>query len=111
LSVAGEAVGMVSEAVDIALLVAYLALLAAVAVQYYRGVIPRQRLTMLVGLCCTWLAYGLLQLTDGGPLPSAGPLNLALNGLSVVLLVVGLYLLYRWYRRRESGDESPEPGD
>ena len=102
---------MVSEAADIALFGAYLVLLAAVAVQYYRGAIPRQRLTMLVGLCCTWLAYGLLQLTDGGPLPSAGPLNLAFDGLSIVLLVVGLFLLYRWYRSRESGEKAPETGD
>jgi hypothetical protein len=102
---------MVSEAADIALFGAYLVLLAAVAVQYYRGAIPRQRLTMLVGLCCTWLAYGVLQLTDDGPLPSAGPLNLAFDGLSIVLLVVGLYLLYRWYRGREGDEKAPEPGD
>ncbi|WP_178916013.1 hypothetical protein [Natronomonas gomsonensis] len=102
---------MVSEAADIALFGAYLVLLAGVAVQYYRGAIPRRRLTMLVGLCCTWLAYGLLQLTDDGPLPADGPMNLALNGLSVVFLVVGLYLLYRWYRTRDPGEDAPEPGD
>lgn len=100
---------MVPEIVDVGLIVAYLALLAFAVLQYYRGTIPQSRLTMLVGLCFTWLAYGLLQLTDSGPLPTETPLNYALDGFSVVLLVAGLYLLYRWYRNRNGADDDPTP--
>jgi hypothetical protein len=37
--------------------------------------------------------------------------DIALFGAYLVLLVVGLYLLYRWYRHREGDEKAPEPGD
>lgn len=92
---------MVPEIVDFGLLGAYLLLLGLVAVQFYRGAIASHRLSLLLGMCCTWLSYSLLQVTQGGPIATGTPLNYALDGLAVLSLVAGLYGLYRWWRHRD----------
>jgi hypothetical protein len=97
---------MVPPLFDVGLIAAYLLILVGVAVQYRRGKLPPNRVRLLVAMSFTWLAYGLLQLTQDGPLPAGTLLEDALDGLAVVVLVVGLYLLYRWWRLREGEDDA-----
>ncbi|WP_459192650.1 hypothetical protein [Halosimplex sp. J119] len=100
---------MVPDIVNIALVVAYALLLGLVTVRYQRGSIDRTQLTMYLGLCLTWLAYGLLQVTQEGIVETGTPLNAALDGLALVCLIAGLVLTYRWWRERD-GTEAPTAG-
>ncbi|WP_424006406.1 hypothetical protein [Haloferax denitrificans] len=83
------------------LLVAYLLLLAGVGVQYRRGALPAKRAVLLVGMCLTWLSYALLQVTQGGAVPTGTSLNYALDALAVVVLVVGVGAMGWWWRARD----------
>ncbi|WP_053947525.1 hypothetical protein [Halolamina sediminis] len=88
---------------DYAIVVAYLLILVGIAVQYRRGALPRDRLLVLVGASLTWLSYGVLQLTQDGPISTGTGLNYVVDGAAVLLLIAGLYALYRWSRER-NGD-------
>jgi len=101
---------MVPDVLGMALVPAYLLLLGLVVFRYRRGKLQPPRLFMYLGMCLTWLAYGLLQVTQEGPIPTGTPLNYALDGLSVVVLLVGLYLFYRWWRERDGGDDAAPTG-
>ncbi|MFC7139529.1 hypothetical protein ACFQMA_06715 [Halosimplex aquaticum] len=102
---------MVPDIVNLALVVAYVLLLGVVAVRYRRGAIDRTRLTMYLGLCLTWLAYGLLQITQEGIVETGTPLNYALDGLALVCLVAGLFLMYRWWRERGRTEKRVSDGE
>jgi len=97
---------MVPEIVDDALVVAYLLLIGVLAVRYRRGEITRRKLPIYLGMCLTWLAYGLLQVTQAGAIPTGTALNDVLDALAVVLLLAGIYLLYRGWRRDTGGSEN-----
>ncbi|QLH82694.1 hypothetical protein [Halosimplex pelagicum] len=97
---------MVPEIVDYALVVAYLLLVGVLAVRYRRGEIAGRKLPIYLGMCLTWLAYGLLQVAGDGPVPTGTTLNDGLDALAVVLLVAGIYLLYRGWRHGGDGTES-----
>lgn len=92
---------MVFAALELGLTVAWLLIAGLVAVQYRRGALPRRRVLLLAGTSATWLSYGLLQLTDDGPLATGTPWNDALDGLAAVLLLAGLASLYRWWTTRD----------
>ncbi|ELZ91117.1 hypothetical protein [Haloferax sulfurifontis] len=83
------------------LLVAYLLLLAGTAVQYRREKLSGTRAVLLVGMCLTWLSYALLQVTQGGVVPTGTPLNYALDALAVVVLVAGVAAMAWWWRTRD----------
>jgi len=89
---------MVPEIGDSALVVAYLLLLGLLAVGYRRGEIAGRKLRIYVGMCLTWLAYGLLQVTQDGPVPTGTPLNYGLDAVALLSLVVGIALMYRGWR-------------
>ena len=95
---------MVLDLLGMALVPAYLLLLGLVALRYRRGTLQPPRLFMYLGMCLTWLSYGLLQVTQEGPVPTGTPLNYVLDGLSVVVLLGGLSLFYRWCRERDPDD-------
>ena len=97
---------MVSNVVDIGLVVAYLFIIGLAAVRYRHGNLSPQRALLFVGASFLWLSYGLLQLTQDGPIPTGTRLNYALDGISVILLLGGLYTMYRWWRSR--GNESED---
>ncbi|WP_123538856.1 hypothetical protein [Halosimplex salinum] len=97
---------MVPPVVNVALVVAYALLLGVVALRYRRGSITRSQLTMSLGVCLTWLSYGLLQVTQEGIVETGTPLNAVLDGLALVCLVAGLFLMYRWWRTR---NDDPGP--
>lgn len=97
---------MVPEIVDSALVVAYLLLIGALAVRYRRGEVSDRKLPIYLGMCLTWLAYGLLQVTQDGPIPTGTTLNDGLGAVAIVLLVAGIYLLYRGWRHDTSEVES-----
>jgi hypothetical protein len=97
---------MVSNILDISLVVGYLLILGLAAVRYHRGKLSSQRISLFVGMSFTWLSYAVLQLTQGGPISTGTPLNYALDGLSVVLLLSGLYAMYRWWRSRDNEIEN-----
>lgn len=98
---------MVPDIVNVAIVVAYVLLLGVVTVRYRRGSIDRTRLTMYLGVCLTWLSYGLLQVTQEGIVEPGTLLNAALDGLALVCLVVGLFLVYRWWRTRDTDTAAP----
>ncbi|ELZ22692.1 hypothetical protein C475_16361 [Halosimplex carlsbadense 2-9-1] len=100
---------MVPEIVDYGLVAAYLLLMGLLAVRYRRGEIADRKLTLYVGMCLTWLAYGLLQVTQDGPIPTGTTLNDGLDALAVVLLVAGIYLLYRGWRSDDGDSETAVP--
>lgn len=89
---------MVPDALGVALVPAYLLLLALIAVQYRRGKTSSTRAMLLAGVSLTWLSYGLLQVTQDGLVPTGTVLNYALDGLAVLLLVAGLAAMYRGWR-------------
>ncbi|WP_436927450.1 hypothetical protein [Halosimplex amylolyticum] len=97
---------MVPAVVNLALVVAYALLLGLLAVRYRRGTVGREKFAFLVGVCLTWLSYGLLQITQEGPVPTGTTLNYALDGLAVVCLLAGLSLMYRWWRKRDGTEAS-----
>jgi len=97
---------MVLDLLGMALVPAYLLLLGLVLLRYRRGTLKPPRLFMYPGMCLTWLAYGLLQITQEGPVPTGTPLNYVLDGLSVAVLLAGLSLFYRWWRERDSDDST-----
>ncbi|QPV63387.1 hypothetical protein I7X12_01765 [Halosimplex litoreum] len=97
---------MVPEMADYALVVAYLLLIGVFAVRYRRGEISGRELPIYLGMCLTWLAYGLLQVTQDGPVPTGTTLNYGLDAFAVVLLVAGIYLLYRGWRHDTGEVES-----
>ncbi|WP_439028285.1 hypothetical protein [Haloarchaeobius sp. DT45] len=99
----------VFELANIGLLVAYASLLAVFLLQYRRGDLSGSRLFFLVGMCLSWLAYSVLQLTGEGRFANDTVLNYVLDGFSAVLLVGGLYALYRGWRAR--GSDGGENGD
>jgi|GEM_PF-1302367 len=101
---------MVPQIVDYALVVAYLLLMGLLAVRYRRGEIPDRKLRIYVGMCLTWLAYGLLQITQDGPIPTGTTLNYGLDGLAIAALVAGIYLLYRGWRSDRGDSEAAAPG-
>lgn len=86
------------------LVVAYLVLLVLLGVQYRRENLDRRRMLLLGSMCLTWLAYGLLQLSQDGLVRTGTPANYLLDGLSFVVLVTGVYGLFRWWRdERDDG--------
>lgn len=97
---------MVSDILNLAIVVAYVLLLGVVAVRYQRGAIDRTQLAMYLGMCLTWLAYGLLQVTQEGIVETDTSLNAALDGLAIVCLIAGLFLMYRWWRGRDSAEST-----
>jgi len=101
---------MVPEIVDHALVVAYLLLTGLLAVRYRRGEISDRKLRIYVGMCLTWLAYGLIQVTEDGPIPTGTPLNYGLDALAIAALVAGIYLLYRGWRSDGGDSEAAAPG-
>ena len=102
---------MVPPVANVAIVVAYLFLLGLTAVRYRRESITRTQLTMYLGLCLTWLSYGLLQVTQDGIVETGTPLNAALDGLALVCLIAGLFLMYRWRRERNRSGEAVSGGD
>ena len=97
---------MVANIVDIGVVAAYLFILGVAAVQYRRGKLSSQRILLFIGASFMWLSYGILQLTQSGPIPTGTPLNYILDGFSIVLLLSGLYAMYRWWRSRENETEN-----
>ena len=93
---------MVPDIVDYGLVVAYLLLLAAVAVRYRRGDLGGEKPLGYAAMCLTWLSYGLLQVSRDGRVAAGRPLNYAFDGLAIVLLVAGLGLMVKWWRWRDS---------
>lgn len=91
-------------ALNVAFVAAYLLLLGLFAARYRRGDLDRERFLPLVGMGLTWLAYGLLQLSDEGPIRTGTPANYLVDGLSVACLLAGGYLLYRWWRDERGSD-------
>ncbi|WP_415380980.1 hypothetical protein [Halosimplex sp. TS25] len=102
---------MVPPVVNLAFVVAYALLLALLAVRYRRGANDRKRLTLLTGVCLTWLSYGLLQISQEGPIPTSTTLNYAFDGIAIVCLFAGLFLMYRWWRDRGRSEESAPDGE
>jgi protein-S-isoprenylcysteine O-methyltransferase Ste14 len=100
---------MVPEIVDYALVVAYLLLIGVFAVRYRRGAVSERKSRLYVGMCLTWLAYGLLQVTQDGPVPTGTTLNYALDAVALLSLVVGIWLLYRAWRDGDERTESAAP--
>lgn len=94
--------------VDAALLVAWLAILVAGVVRYRRGGLSYRKLLLVGGASCTWAAYSLLQLTEARLVTD--PLEYVVEGAAVLLLVVGLYTLYRGWRLPEEPEATGEPG-
>lgn len=90
-------------AVDAALLAAWLAVLVATVVRYRRGSLSERRLFLLGGAALAWIAYSTLQVTETALVGDR--LEYALAGTALVLLVGGLYGLYRGWKlggRREA---------
>ena len=79
----------------------YILLLSLITVQYVRGRIAFRQLPPLLGMCATWLAYSLLQVTQEGPVATGTPLNHVLDGVAIVLLVGGIYSIYWWWRHHD----------
>ena len=102
---------MVPRIFSLALGSGYLLLFGFVVVQYRRGRIPSPRLAMLLGVCATGLSYSLLQVTQDGPVSTGTPLNYALDGVAIVLLVAGSGGLYWWWRHRDHKDTDPPVTD
>ncbi|QLH77986.1 hypothetical protein HZS55_12050 [Halosimplex rubrum] len=102
---------MVPDIVDYGLVAAYLLLLGLIAVRYRRGELSGRKLRIYVGACLTWLAYGLLQVTQDGPLPTGTALNYGLDALSLLSLVVGLYFMYRGWRYEPGSADRAAPGE
>lgn len=97
---------MAPDIVTIGFVVAYVFLLGLVAVRYRRGSITPTQLPLYLGTCFTWLAYGLLQVTQNDIVEMGTPLTAALDGLALVCLVVGLFLMYRWWSERDRAEEA-----
>ncbi|MFB6141421.1 MAG: hypothetical protein ABEJ26_13420 [Halosimplex sp.] len=97
---------MIADALSLALGPAYLLLLALVGLRYRRGEIGGGKLRFYVGSSLTWLAYGLVQLTREGPIPTGTTLNDGLGGLSLLCLVAGVYLTYRGWRDGDEGSKA-----
>jgi len=97
---------MVLGVADSWLVVANVLLVGVLAVQYRRGAIRERKLRLTLASCLTWLAYGLLQVTQDGPIPTGTPLNYGLDAVAVCALVAGIYLLYRGWRYGDDGTES-----
>ena len=93
---------MVSDSINIGLIVAYLVILGLTTFRYYRRKLSFRRLLLFIGMSFIWLSHLLLQLTQGGPIPTGTPLNHTLDGLSVVILLTGLYAMYRWWHSPDS---------
>ncbi|EMA27097.1 hypothetical protein [Haloarcula japonica] len=102
---------MVPGVFNLALGSSYLLLLGLIGIQYRRGRIVSRQLPMLLGMCATWLSYSLLQVTQGGPVPTGTPLNYVLDGVAIVLLVAGSGGLYWWWRHRGHEDTGSSPTD
>jgi hypothetical protein len=102
---------MVSDIIDISLVVGYLLILGLAAARYRYGKLSFQRVLLFIGISLTWLSYGVGQLTQAGPISTGTPLNYALDGLSVLLLLSGLYVMYRWWRVRDNETESGSTTD
>ncbi|WP_436930319.1 hypothetical protein [Halosimplex halobium] len=101
---------MVPEIVDCALVVAYLLLLGLLAVRYRRGEIAGRKLAISVGMCLTWLAYGLLQVSDAASVPDGTALYFGLVGIALLCLVAGIYVTYRGWRRGDDADADAASG-
>jgi hypothetical protein len=97
---------MVPDIIDISLVAGYLLILGLAVIRYRYGELSSQRVLLFIGMSLTWLSYGLGQLTQAGPISTGTPLNYALDGLSVLLLLSGLYAMYRWWRVRDNETES-----
>lgn len=100
---------MVPDVVNLGFVAAYLFLLVLLAVRYRRGSVSGERLLLALGACLTWLAYGLLQITQDGLIPTGTPLDYALDALAVITLPAGLFLLYRWWATRGGDDAERTP--
>jgi zinc transporter ZupT len=85
---------------DVALLVAYTLLVVGIAVQYRRGALDRQRLTLLIGLSFTWLAYALVGVSG------AAVVGTVLNVVAAGLVVVGVVTLVVGLRRYRDADRA-----
>jgi len=83
-------------AVDAALLAAWLAILGVTAVRYRRGGLSGRRLLLFGGAALAWTAYSVLQVTETSLV--GDPLASAVDGGALVVLLAGLYALYRGWR-------------
>ncbi|WP_436909839.1 hypothetical protein [Halosimplex marinum] len=101
---------MVPDVVDYALVVAYLLLLGLLAVRYRRGEIAGRRLTLSTGMCLTWLAYGLIQVSGAAPVVNGTALQYGLGALALLCLVAGVYLSYRGWRSGDGADAAAASG-
>ncbi|WP_396612041.1 hypothetical protein ACH9L7_01805 [Haloferax sp. S1W] len=97
---------MIPDIADAWLLSAYVSLFVFSLVQYYRDKVPFQRAILLCSMCLTWISYELIQVAQDGLIPDGTPLNYAVEGLGIAVLVAGLYGLYWSWRHR---DETREP--
>lgn len=96
---------MVADAPGVAFVVVALFVLAGLAAGSRRGTVPRDRLLLFAGVCLTWLANGLVQVSQDGPVRAGTPSDSALDALAVVVLTAGVVLLYRWVRDRDAGPD------
>lgn len=76
------------------------------AIQYRRGKSSTQQTLIFGGASFIWLSYGMLKLTEDGPISTGTPLNYVLDGFSVILLLIGFYAVYRGWRSRSRETES-----
>lgn len=86
-------------AVDAAVLAAWLAILATTVVRHRRGSLSDRRLLLLGGAALAWIAYSALQLT--GTTLVGDRLEYAVAGTALVLLLGGVYALYRGWQLPE----------
>jgi hypothetical protein len=89
---------------DVALLTAYALLVVGIAVQYRRGALDRRRLTLLVGLSFTWLAYALVGVSDVALVPAG--VGLALHVVAAGLVVAGVGALVVGWRQSRDADRA-----
>lgn len=94
--------------VDAALLVAWLAILAVVVVRYRHGLFSERRPLLLGGAALAWIAYSLLQLTETSLVTD--PLEYVVGGAAILLLIAGLYALYRGWRLPREPNGAVESG-
>jgi hypothetical protein len=86
------------------LTLAWLVALFATGFRYQWGSLPPARALVVVSAGLLWLAYSLLRLSS----LVAPPYDDALGATSVLLLLAGLWLFSRWWRRRRGADAASE---